>query len=118
MVDLSKNITGKARAVFSDAARVRLLTTDTPIVAVDPVSDCTLSYRFEHAGGILRITDGCLGRDVVAVGCDPDDLNLVATLLLDGLAMTRPDCASNPARDHRDWQEPNDEQLDPSPWSP
>ncbi len=110
MANVRSSITGKARAVFSDAARVRLLTTDTPIVAVDPVTDCTLSYRFEHAGGVLRITDGCLGRDVVAVGCEPDDLNIVATLLLDGLRTS--------STSRQEWQEPDDNDFDPSPWSP
>ncbi len=65
--------------------------TDTPIVAWDAATGCALSYRFEvHAGGVLRLTNGLLGDDVLAVGCEPDQLNLVATLLLSGLTASRP----------------------------
>lgn len=45
-----------------------------------------LHYRFEgHAGGMLRIFGGPLRDRAIAVGCDPDDLNLVATIMLDGI---------------------------------
>ncbi len=91
MANQSKSIIGQARAVFSDAARVRLTETDTPIAALDAATGCALSYRFEaHAGGVLRVTDGPLGDDVLAVGCEPDHLNLVATLLLAGLTSSQP----------------------------
>jgi hypothetical protein len=107
----SKSMTGKARAVFSDAARVAFEEADQPMTATDAATRCRLTYRFEgHAGGVLRIADGPLGRHVVSVGCDPDDLNLIATLLLEGL--------HSQARIAAVWQEPSDEQLDPSPWSP
>lgn len=87
MAKSSTRITGLSRAVFSDAARDCLLATDAPIATVDAETGCSLNYRFEAAvGGVLRITSGPLGHRVVAVGCDPDDLNLVATLLLDGLS--------------------------------
>lgn len=86
MADVTKSSTVLTRAVFSDAARVRLMTTDEPITAHDPATGCTLSYRFEaHVGGVLRLFDGPLGDRVLAVGCDPYTLDLVAGLLLDGL---------------------------------
>jgi ABC-type taurine transport system ATPase subunit len=90
MADASKRKMGMARAVFSDAARDCLLETDQPIEAVDAATRCRLSYRVEAVvGGVLRIHDGTLGGKVLAVASDPDDLNLVATLLLDGLAQRR-----------------------------
>lgn len=103
-----KSITGKARAVFSDTARRRLQACDEPMLVVDAVTGCTLTYRFEETDGRLRVTDGCLGRKVVSIGCDPDQLNFVATLLLDGLR----------SRGLPMLDEPSDAQLDPSPWSP
>jgi hypothetical protein len=91
MAETTSSITGKARAVFSDAARVRLLTTDAPIGTVDPETGYALTYRFEAmAGGVLRISGGTMGDRVLAVGCDPEELNLVATLLLDGLKVRLP----------------------------
>ncbi|HRD78061.1 MAG TPA: hypothetical protein PK264_19325 [Hyphomicrobiaceae bacterium] len=76
----------RARAVFSDAARVRLETTDEPIQAHDSVTGIDLHYRFEtHAGGVLRLTGGPIGEGTLAVGCEPESLNLIATILLDGL---------------------------------
>jgi hypothetical protein len=82
----SKSMTGKARAVFSDAARVAFEEADLPMMAIDARTGCTLSYRFEaHAGGVLRLSNGVLGNKVLAVGCDVDCLDTIATLLLDGL---------------------------------
>ena len=76
----------RARAVFSDAARARLETTDEPIRAHDPATGIDLHYCFEtHAGGVLRLTGGPIGQGTLAVACEPESLNLVATLLLDGL---------------------------------
>lgn len=61
-------------------------TADHPARIVDRTTGCILTYRFEaHAGGVLRLTGGVLGEHVIAVGCDLDALNLVATLLLDGI---------------------------------
>jgi hypothetical protein len=91
MAKTSSSITGTTRAVFSDAARVRLMATDMPITALDPETGCSLNYRFEaHAGGVLRLTEGALGDKVLAVACEPEDLNLVASLLLAGLKVGQP----------------------------
>lgn len=74
------------RLIFADAALARL-ECDEPVSATDTATGIALHYRFEHAaGGKLRMTDGVLGTHVIAVGCDADDLNLIATILLAGLA--------------------------------
>ncbi len=84
-------VTSKSRAVFSDAARDRFSTSDLPIMAVDDDTGVTLTYRFEpHAGGMLRLTGGPIGAQVIVVGCEEPDLNLVATLLIDGLKARQP----------------------------
>lgn len=45
-----------------------------------------LHYRFEHlAGGRLRMTGGLLPDRMLSVGCEPDDLNLIATIMLAGV---------------------------------
>jgi hypothetical protein len=86
MADAIASTTGKTRAVFSDAARVRFREADEPMLATDPATGVTLSYRFEaHVGGVLRLTGGRIGQGTLAVGCDEHDLNVVATLLLGGL---------------------------------
>lgn len=77
--------TPRARPVFREVTLSRLLY-DEPVSTQDAATGITLHYRFEeHAGGKLRMTGGRLEKRVIAVGCDPDDFNLVATLLLDGL---------------------------------
>ncbi len=88
---ISKQLT--ARAVFPDAARVAFADTDQPITTHDAVTGITLTYRFEpHAGSVLRLTGGPIGQSILTVACDEADLDLVATLLLDGIArqMARP----------------------------
>jgi hypothetical protein len=83
----------KTRAVFSDAARVCYLSSDQPIHAADAETGLSLTYNFEaHAGGVLRLYGGALGERTLAMACDPDDLNLITTLLVDGIkvSMKRP----------------------------
>ena len=72
------------RQVFSDALLSQLLCAQ-PIMTVDRQSGITLSYRFNpHAGGQLMFTDGDLACPV-SLGVDEGAINLVATIMLDGL---------------------------------
>jgi len=72
------------RQVFSQALLSQLLC-DQPIMTVDRQSGITLSYRFNpHAGGQLMFTGGDLACPV-SLGVDESDINLVATIMLDGL---------------------------------
>lgn len=74
-----------ARPIFSQSTLARLIC-DEPVSACDAESGIELFYRFEDGfQGRLRLTSGPLSKNVVSVACDPDDINLVATLLLDGL---------------------------------
>jgi len=74
----------RVRAIFSDALLAQL-DCDQPIMTTDRASGLTLAYRFEaHAGGLLTVTGDDLARSVT-VGVDGGDINLVATLILDGL---------------------------------
>lgn len=71
------------RQVFSDALLSQLLC-DQPIITKDQASGITLSYRFNpHAGGQLMFTGGDLAWPV-SLGVEDDDINLVATIMLDG----------------------------------
>lgn len=80
----------RARHVFSHVSLARL-SYDEPVQARDAETGIDLHYRFEHAiGGRLRLTGGPLADRLICVGCDPDDINLVATLLLDGLKAQMP----------------------------
>jgi hypothetical protein len=55
-------------------------------MVTDSDTGIRLHYRFEHcAGGKLRLTGGLLGDRILAVGCEADDLNTVATVMLAGL---------------------------------
>lgn len=73
------------RRIFSEGALARL-TYDEPVTATDADSGIQFQYRFEDmAGGRLRMTGGLLRDQLVSVGCEPDDLNLVATIMLSGL---------------------------------
>ncbi len=55
-------------------------------MARDRETDIELHYRFEHlAGGRLRMTGGLLRDRMLSVGCEPDDLNLIATIMLSGV---------------------------------
>lgn len=75
----------RARQVFTQVTLARLAY-DEPVNIQDADTGITLHYRFEaHAGGTLRLTGGRLRDRVIAVGCEPDDINLIATLMLDGL---------------------------------
>ena len=77
--------TVRARSIFSQVTLARLAY-DEPVNTTDPDTGVTLQFRFEeHAGGMLRLSGGRLRDRVIAVGCEPDDINLVATLMLDGL---------------------------------
>lgn len=73
------------RRIFSQLVLARLAF-DEPIMAHDHETGIELHYRFEQrTTGTLRLTAGPLGREVLAVDCDPDDINMVATLLVDGI---------------------------------
>jgi hypothetical protein len=86
MAKSTLSITGTTRAVFSNAARVAFQDCDQPMTALDNVTGCALTYRFEaHAGGTLHITNGVLGRKVLMVACDFNEVDRIAALLLDGL---------------------------------
>ena len=62
-----------------------LLDYDQPIMTTDKSSGITLAYRFNpHAGGSLMFTGGGLPAPI-RVGVDSNDINLVATLIIDGL---------------------------------
>lgn len=75
----------RARPIFSLVTLARL-SFDEPVITQDPDAGITLQFRFEtHAGGILRLTGGRLRDRIIAVGCEPDDINLIATLMLDGI---------------------------------
>lgn len=55
-------------------------------MATDPDTGIELHYRFEHlAGGKLRLSGGMLRNQLVSVGCEPDDINTIATIMLAGL---------------------------------
>lgn len=88
----------RARAVFGRQALARI-SHDEPATAHDAATGVDLHYRFEHAaGGVLRLRGGPLGDDTLAVGCDEHCLELVATLLLDGIrARTAASTGSLPA---------------------
>lgn len=56
--------------------------------ACDAETGIELYFRFEDVRqGKLRLTGGPLNKHVVCVGCEPDDINLIATILLDGLKL-------------------------------
>ena len=75
----------RVRAIFSQSTLARL-NFDEPVSAGDAETGIELHYRFEHAiGGRLRLTGGLLRDDMLSVGCDPDDINIVATIMLAGL---------------------------------
>lgn len=74
-----------ARPIFSQSTLARL-NYDEPVSTCHAETGIELYYRFEEVfEGKLRLTGGPLNKNVVCVGCDPDDINLIATLLLDGL---------------------------------
>lgn len=73
------------RQVFSQNTLARLAY-DEPVSTRDDDTGIELHYRFEHAiGGRLRLTGGLLRDDALSVGCDPDDINMIATIMLAGL---------------------------------
>jgi len=75
----------RVRPIFSPTTLARL-NYDEPLSACDPDTGIELFYRFEDGlGGRLRLTGGPLGHAVLWVGCDPDDINRVASLLIDGI---------------------------------
>lgn len=79
-----------SRQVFREAA-LCCLERDEPIAARCPETGIALHYRFCHVvGGRLSLSEGLLGSDVLTVGCDEGELNLVATVLLDGLRVRLP----------------------------
>lgn len=75
----------RARPIFSSSTLARL-NFGEPVTAHDPDTGIDLSYGFEDVfEGRLRLKAGLLRDQALCVGCDPDDINLSATLLLDGI---------------------------------
>lgn len=75
----------RSRQIFGEVALTRLQH-DEPISASDPETGIQLHYRFCHlAGGRLSLSHGPLDDRVLTIGCGERDLNLVATILLDGI---------------------------------
>lgn len=75
----------KVRQIFSDCALARLKCNE-PVAAHDAETGVDLHFRFEHAvGGQLRLSGAGLGSQTLGIGCDENDLNMVATLMLDGI---------------------------------
>ena len=73
------------RQVFSHLTLARLAY-DEPVMATDRDTNIELHYRFEElAGGRLQLTGGLLRDQMLSVGCEPDDINTIATIMLDGL---------------------------------
>jgi hypothetical protein len=73
------------RPIFSQTTLARL-SYDEPVSMCDSDTGIEVFYRFEDSlGGRLRLTGGPLGKQVIAVGCNPDDINTVASLLIDGI---------------------------------
>ena len=73
------------RQIFSHNTLARLAY-DEPVSTHDADTGIELHYRFEHAiGGRLRLTGGLLRSEIVSIGCDPDDINMIATIMLAGL---------------------------------
>ena len=75
----------RARPVFSQSTLARL-NFGEPVQAYNADTGIELSYGFEDVfEGRLRLKGGVLHDQTLCVGCDPDDINLTATLLLDGI---------------------------------
>lgn len=73
------------RQVFSHLTLARLAY-DEPVMVTDHDTNIELHYRFEElAGGRLQLTGGLLRDQIISVGCEPDDINTIATIMLDGL---------------------------------
>lgn len=80
----------RARAIFSETARVPSRLADHPVITTDPVTGITCSLRHDFIGPTLRLSGGPLGIAVITTVCDEGDANLIATLLIDGIAAQRP----------------------------
>ena len=73
------------RQIFSQTTLARLAY-DVAEITHDADTNIELHYRFEHAiGGRLRLTGGLMRDEMLSVGCDPDDINKTATIMLAGL---------------------------------
>lgn len=73
------------RPIFSQTTLARL-SYDEPVSTCDTDTGIEVFYRFEDDfGGRLRLSGGPLGREVITAGCDPDDINKIASLLIDGV---------------------------------
>jgi len=73
------------RSVFSAQVLARLAY-DEPVMTRDRDTGIELRYRFEHlAGGKLRMTGGLQRDRMLSVGCEPDDINMIATIMLAGV---------------------------------
>lgn len=71
------------RQIFSEA-QLRQIEYDQPLIAKDDHSGITLSYRFNGLFGQLLFTGDNLASPV-SVGVDESDINLISTLIIDGL---------------------------------
>lgn len=79
----------QARQIFSHSKLVRL-GYDEPVSVRDTDTGIELYYHCDLlVGGILRLTGGLLRDEVVTVACEPDDINAIATIMLDGLKAQR-----------------------------
>jgi len=73
------------RSVFSAQVLARLAY-DEPVMARDHDTGIELHFRFEHlSGGKLRMAGGLLRNRMLSVGCEPDDINMIATIMLAGV---------------------------------
>ncbi len=76
-----------ARPIFSQVTLARLAY-DEPVSAHDDETGIVFEYRVDPSlGGRLQLSGGLLRDDTLSVGCEPDEINLIATILLAGLKM-------------------------------
>lgn len=74
-----------ARPIFSQVTLARLAY-DEPVSTHDDETGIAFEYRVDPSlGGRLHLSGGLLRDDTLNVGCEPDEINLIATILLAGL---------------------------------
>ncbi len=73
------------RDIFS-AVTLEQIECDWPVTVRDPATGIDITHRSEpHTSGSLTFSGGLLGAGTIRTACAPDDINLIATLLLDGI---------------------------------